>query len=318
MDSEIRSIDHLEDQLKPLDPKVYSIRELISCLELCHHKAERWVLNIIEAIGTGESNKGMGTRSPDQLHPVEAVWKEVSVALLSWCDADQESGRELKIDSLPASRWLDVLGDLSSLKKWQVQRVVDKIESFLRPSKETDSPMSPYEWLLLGGDEYELTYREDCPERYKENESFWIQTARTIIHDTETGKPAQLSLALAIDMLMPCHWAFLENLRIVLAAIGGELHPATPYAACGRNIEQVPSRKYMENVSNTLRSFGNMENREDDTDSEILSILGEPSETKVWLVRSLDKTIRLQLHPSNEIRAISALTGPEWIQSHSV
>ena len=50
-DEEMREIDRLEDELSPLPENVTRISKLISTLELCHHKAERWVTNIIEAIG---------------------------------------------------------------------------------------------------------------------------------------------------------------------------------------------------------------------------------------------------------------------------
>ncbi len=63
-DSEILDIDRMEDEIAPLAPNAARVRRLISTLELCHHKAERWVANIIEAIGAGETKKGLGTRSP--------------------------------------------------------------------------------------------------------------------------------------------------------------------------------------------------------------------------------------------------------------
>ena len=62
-DSEMLQIDRMEDDLAPIAPDVLRIRELISTLEMCHHKAERWVDNIIEAIATGQTTKGLGTRS---------------------------------------------------------------------------------------------------------------------------------------------------------------------------------------------------------------------------------------------------------------
>ena len=74
-DGEILAIDKTEDHIAPIAANVSKIRELISSLELCHHKAERWVNNIIETIGTGETNKGLGTRSPGQQHPTEKVWQ---------------------------------------------------------------------------------------------------------------------------------------------------------------------------------------------------------------------------------------------------
>ena len=45
-----------------------------------------------------------------------------------------------------------------------------------------------------------------------------------------------------------------------------------------------------------------------------LALLGEPSATSHWLAASLDKTIRLQLDPPADLRAMAALTGPDWIR----
>ena len=41
---------------------------------------------------------------------------------------------------------------------------------------------------------------------------------------------------------------------------------------------------------------------------------GEPTEAKRWLAASLDKTIKLQMDPAAEMRALSALAGPDWIE----
>jgi hypothetical protein len=46
-------------------------------------------------------------------------------------------------------------------------------------------------------------------------------------------------------------------------------------------------------------------------------LLGKPTEVKKWLAASLDKTIRLQMHPPGELRAMSALSGPERIKQQS-
>jgi hypothetical protein len=80
-DPGIQEIDSLEEQIAPIDPDTTRIRELISTLELCHHKAERWVESIIEAIGAGKTEKGLGTRSPGQTHPAETVWANACAAL---------------------------------------------------------------------------------------------------------------------------------------------------------------------------------------------------------------------------------------------
>jgi hypothetical protein len=312
-DSEILAIDGMEDQLAPIDPGTAKIRELISSLELCHHKAERWVGNIVEAIGTGETSRGLGTRSPGQHHPAEEVWQNACAALSAWCAGCPSSKVELSLDTAAASQLLACLGERSPLKEWQVQRVIEKIRSAIHWPQSIDDPTAQYVWILLCGGEYEAAYRSECPEHYREHEDFWLNTVRTIIHDTEDGDEADLSLGVAIDMLMPCHWRFVENLRVVLEAIGGKLDAERPFAACGRNIALVPIRRRMEVVSRTLRRFCGDSEPNQELDRDTLASLGEPTEVKRWLAASLDKTIRLQLNPSAELRAISALAGPDWI-----
>jgi len=113
--------------------------------------------------------------------------------------------------------------------------------------------------------------------------------------------------------LWPCHWRFVENLRIVLEAIGGRLEPSTPFAACGRNIGLSPLRPRMAVVCDTLRGFAGLVGTDAENDEEILSMLGEPTDAKRWLALSLDKTIRLQMDPPMDVRAVSGLTGPDWI-----
>ena len=312
-DEEILQIDRLEDQISPIDENITRIRELISSLELCHHKAERWVENIVEAIGQGGTIKGLGTRQAGKEHPVETVWQNACDALSAWLDGLPVSSMDTLIGTVPASQLLSGLGDRTPLKAWQVLRIVEKIRGFIHwPQSEEDSA-SQYQWLLLSGGEYESFYRNECPEQYKEHEDWWLQTVRIVIHDTVNGDPAELSLALAIDMLWPCHWNFIENLRIILDAVGGNLHPAEPLAACGRNIDHLPNRRRMEIISNTLRSFCGYTESDDEIDETFLSRLGDPTEEKKWLAASLDKTIRLQLNTPDELRAISDMTGPDWI-----
>jgi hypothetical protein len=313
-DTEILAIDRMEDRIAPIGPNVSKIRELISSLELCHHKADRWVHNIIEAIGAGDTTKGLGTRSPGKQHPSETVWKNACAALSAWCAGCPSTKVELPIDTVPASRLLACLGERSALKEWQVQRVVEKIREDIHFPESCDDPTAQYVWILLGGGDYEAAYRSGCPEYYKEHEDFWLTTVQTIVHDTENGDEAELSLGLAIDMLMPCHWRFVENLRIVLDAIGGKLNPQQPFAACARNIALAPIRARMEVVSNTLKVFCGEAEAGQEVDRGVLAALGEPTEVKEWLAASLRKTIRLQLNPPAKLRAMSALAGPDWIR----
>ncbi|MDJ0841325.1 MAG: hypothetical protein QNK37_32745 [Acidobacteriota bacterium] len=312
-DSEMAAIDEMEDRLTPLEPEVSKIRELIAAIELCHHKAEHWVENIIEAIGGGETDKGLGTRSPGQHHPAETVWQNACAALSAWCAGCPATSVDGTVGGVPAPEILGGLGARSPLKEWQVQRVISKIRGSIHWPWSDGDPSARYVWLLLGGGEYEVDYRECCPEHYKEHEDFWLATARTMIHDTENGEAATLSLGLAIDMLWPCHRLFVTNLRIVLDAIGGKLHPTEPFTACGRNISLTPLRPRMESIANTLRAFSDRPIPDKTVDQVLLEKLGEPTPAKQWLAASLDKTIRLQLDPPADLRAVSALSGPDWL-----
>ena len=313
-DSEILAIDRMEDRIAPIAANVSKIRELISTLELCHHKAERWVGNIIEAIGTGETRKGLGTRSPDQKHPVEKVWQNVCAILSAWVAGCPGTSIDLTIDTVSASRILAGLGERSSLKEWQVQRVIEKIRSSIHWPQSLDDPTAQYVWILLSGSEYEFAYRTKCPEHYKEHDDFWLRTAQTIIHDTENGDDAELSLGLAIDMLWPCHWNFVGNLQIVVDAIGGRINPEKAFAACGRNITPLPIHRRMNVISDTLKLFCGGPESNQEIDMDLLAQLGKPTEVKKWLAASLDKTIRLQLSPPAELRAMPDLSGPDWIK----
>jgi hypothetical protein len=309
------AIDEMEDRILPLAKETVKIRELISSLELCHHKAERWVDNIIKAIGTGETSKGLGTRSPGQPHPIEHTWQNARAALSAWVSGSPAASLVGTIETTPASQLLACLGERSPLKEWQVQQVIEKIQSIIHWPESANDPAAQYTWLLLGGDAYESSYRSQCPEPYKEHEDFWLKTARTIIRDTENGEEAGLSLALAIDMLWPCHWRFVDNLQIVLAAIGGNLDPIEPFAACGRNISLLPNRQRIKLVTATLKSFCEERDPNQTMDEDRLAMLGAPTLDKKWLAASLEKTIRLQLDPPVELRAMSALAGPDWIRS---
>ena len=313
-DSEIMAIDRMEDHIAPIGANVLKTRELISSLELCHHKAERWVYNIIEAIGAGQTTKGGGTHPLGQQHPGIIVWRNTCAALSAWCAGCPSTKLDLSIETIPASQLLACLGVRSPLKEWQVQRVVDKIRSVIHWSRSDNEPAAAYVGMLLSASEHEAAYLNQCPEYYKEHEDFWLTTVRTSIHDTENGGQADLSLAIAIDLLFPCHWKFLENLQIVLEAIGGRLNPDKPFAACGRNITLIPIRQRMETISKTLKVFCGTPESDLEVDRDLLVRLGKPTEEKKWLAASLGKTIKLQLNPPAELRAMSAMAGPEWIK----
>jgi hypothetical protein len=291
----MRDIDRLEDELSPLPENVTRIRKLISTLELCHHKAERWVMNIIEAIGEGDTAKGLGTRSAGELHPAERDWINACTALSAWCAGYPASSVERTIGDRSSSSLLSKLGQRSALKEWQVQRLTERVREFIGWPRSMHHEDSGYVFMEECGADFEPPRDAVCPEYYREHEDFWKQTMQARIHDTVDGKAGDISLAVAIDVMFPCNWNFVDNLEIVLGAIGGELHSARPLAVCARNIRRAPIRERMETVCRTLQSSLQNQRSENDVDSAVLDLLGDITGPQKWLVASLDKTIRLQL-----------------------
>ncbi len=294
-DKEMRAIDALEDELAPLSEATVRIRKLIGTLEMCHHKAERWVHNVIEAIGAGDTSKGLGTRPTGQSHPVENDWRAVCAALSAWRRGEPANSINLILDNEDASHMLNRLGPHSPLKAWQVQRIIERISEFIDWTKSQQDESAQYVPILEYGSDYGSARRTECPNHYREHADFWQHTVDATILHTENGQPAKLPLAVAIDLLMPCNWNFINNLEIALAAIGGNFNPDTPFAACIGNIQRAPINSPMRSVSHALEMFHQSLPREEDIDPGTLNLLGESSLTKRWLAWSLDKTMRLQL-----------------------
>lgn len=286
-DEEVALLNKMEDRISPFSPDVEKIRELIGTLEMCHHKAERWVENILEAIAAGKTDKGLGTRPAGQLHRVEEVSKKAIGALSAWVAGSEAMAVDMEIGEVPASRLLDCLGKRTALKEWQVMRVMEKIRSWTDSPGSFKDPSTQYVWLVYGTD--------GCPDQYKQHEEFWIQTVETTPFPGLKGLNGEaFSLGLAIDLLWTCHWKFVENLQIVLEVIGGSYDGSQPFAACAWNIQLSPIRPRMKIISNTLRAFCGLPHEDVEIDQEVLSRLGELSDEKEWLAASLDKTIRLQ------------------------
>ena len=273
-DDEIERIDAMEDALSPLPADLKAIRRLITSLEMCHHKAERWVTLIIEAIADGKTSKGPGTRPEGSRHPAEVNWQKCVCVLSAWCDGTAVPDN-VQVGGISARELALALGQTTAIRKWQVQRAIDKVRPYVEP---------------------DLRYVE-----IEENEGHFISDAEfrkvtmsTMIREHVAGQPAEISLAAAIDHLEACHWDFMGNLMIVLNAIGGDLSPSRPYAACGRNINLSPIRPRMKEISDTVRSYWDDSFTASNADVSLLDVLGDKTPEKRWLAASLDKTVRLQ------------------------
>ncbi|MFC1635625.1 hypothetical protein ACFL5Z_12350 [Planctomycetota bacterium] len=156
-------------------------------------------------------------------------------------------------------------------------------------------PNRPYYNMALGLGDYGEPAANPAAEHYKENLTFLEQTREALIHDAVDGHEAKISLAMAIDLLFPCHWDFVGAVAVILKAIGGDLHPERPYTCCARNLRMSLLCDPVKIIANTLGAFWREEQSTDDIDADFLSSLGTLTPEKRWLAASLDKTIRLQL-----------------------
>ncbi len=299
-DRETAELDRVEAALGPLAENVRETRALIGGIEMCHHKAERWVERIIDAIGSGQPGGGLGSRPPGRRHPIESSWAAACDALAAWREG-QTVHREDRGDTL--NRFVDMtlaLGEPSDLKRWQVSRVEHRIRSFV------GWPATDRYPFMVQPLTTDLTAAV-CPVEFKEDEKFWRETVDTILHERSQNldkagfiarngylESADISLAIAIDMLWPCNWNFELNLYTVLEAIGGQRVLRRPFAACARNVRRAPVLHQMEGLCLALDTYGT--DRQRDELPPIHQRLGAVTPEKKWLTDSLAKTIRLQLH----------------------
>ncbi len=283
-DDEVREIDRLEDLLGPLDEQAVAIRRLITGFEACYHEADKEAEFIAAAIGAGQCPPRANERPAQRKKELENAHDILS----TWCEGSVSRDRDRNVGGIPAGELLGFIGEPSPLKRWQVARIVDKISQAL-------DPHHPYYYLALSTGDYGEPRTCAAEEHYRDDSAFLRRTRETIIHDTADGRRSQVSLAFAIDLLMPCSWDFVGYLATILKAIGGDLHPQRPLACCARNIHLSPLCDRLRTIANTLRSFGQNDAPPKDIDRRILASLGTPTPVKRWLAASLDKTIRLHL-----------------------
>jgi hypothetical protein len=212
------------------------------------------------------------------LSPREQDYQALIGILSPWCSGSALN-REFRIGEYSGSELLDLLGDPTPLKKWQVQMVIDKVERFLDPKKR---------W----GEAYDNVVDT---EHTGMNAEFRDATKQTVIHDTVDGQLTEITLAATIDLLTGCNWDFLETTRTILAAIGGEVRAHRPLAIHARNIKLNPARERMRSICHTLRAFTEGQQTTADADPDILRTLGAQTTVKRWLAASLEKTVRLQM-----------------------
>lgn len=281
-DEELAAIDAMEDALAPLDETTLQLRRWITRFEACYMEADQEAQAIILGIGRGRRPKPIQDRPARRREALaNSSW-----VLSAWCEDPEVRGLRTRVGDLEANELLDCLGEATPLKLWQVERVVEHIRQALDFDRH-------YFYLALDKEGAEKHYHDDL--------EFLHQTQNTHIHDHLNDRPSVISLAFAIDLLMPCHWDFVGSLMILLKAIGGELTPDRPYACCARNLYLSPLCDRLQVISQTLQTFGKPDADLDGCDSTLLATLGEPTPEKCWLVASLNKTIRLHLETPFEM-----------------
>lgn len=300
-DEELAAINAMEDSMVPLDDDAVRIRELITGFESCYHEADRQAELIIRAIGTGLPPAESGERPLGRKQELQ----DCRDILSAWCEDVFDQVKDRDVGGIPAEKLTAHIGDRTPLKKWQVRRIIDEVTSALDPSR-------PYHNMALNVGDYGEPGSESLGEYYKDNSDFLAKTVETIIHDTVDGQEAEISLALAVDRLEPCNWNFVDNLVVLLKAIGSDLHPMKSFACCERNVLSTPLRNRLKIISNTLGAFWKNEEAEEQIDDDLLALLGTGTPVKCWLAASLDKTIRSQLDPENVKRMYEWVV--EWLK----
>jgi hypothetical protein len=287
-DEELAAIDAMEDSLAPLDDETVRIRWLITRFESCYHEADKEAELIVKAIGSGQPPEESGERPQQRKQQLQNSHDILS----AWCRGGSTECKDLDVGGIPADELAGLLGKPSGLKIWQVQRVIDKLKQALDSSYH-------YHTMALDFSESGEPGAVKAGEHYKDQPDFLDQTKAALIHDAVGGRKTQISLAMAIDRLQPCNWNFVDNLIIILRAIGGDLHPDKSFACCERNVLLTPHVDGLRIIANTLRAFWKGQKTDKDIDDNILTALGQKTPVKRWLAASLDKTIRSQLDPVN-------------------
>jgi hypothetical protein len=287
-DEELAAIDAMEDSLAPLDDETVRIRWLITRFESCYHEADKEAELIVKAIGSGQPPEESGERPPRRKQELQNARDILS----AWCEDRLNEVRDRAVGPISADELVSFIGDRTTLKIWQVQRVIDKVGQALDPSQK-------YHNMVLSVGEYGEPGAVKAGDHYRDYQDFLDRTKAVLINDTVGGRKTQISLAMAIDRLQPCNWNFVNNLVVILKAISGDLHPDKSFACCERNVLLTPHADRLRIIANTLRAFWKGRETDNDIDDGILTALGQKTPAKRWLAASLDKTIISQLDPVN-------------------
>ncbi|WP_445475420.1 hypothetical protein ACT9XH_01350 [Methanococcoides methylutens] len=245
-DSEIVEIYQLEQHLGTLPQVAEDIRNLITRLEICHFKFERHILRIIGSIGSMKLN--LYPDSIGSAHPKcgENAWQ-----------ADK-TGRSRKGQEY-----------IWALQTW--------LSGEQLPEGDTRG---------IPGKLFEEIY-SSLGQRDKHKELLVSALLDRLLWNFETERSTLIeqfeTLIYQIDRTDICHYAFPENIKKTIEAIG-ELSPSTDFEGCGSSDE--------EHQKISLKSFTNLAAWLQGEINETGRPLGERTLLKRWLVACLAKTIK--------------------------
>lgn len=276
-DTERIAIDRMGDALGVLDDDTIGIRGLITRFECCYHLADQQADLIVRAIASGKCPVESGERPPERKRLLEYARNLLS----AWCLGDATKADTLTPPEASARDVASALPARTELSVWQVERIVEKIASGLDAG---------YAYHLLAFDG-----PDKAAEYYGDHLHFLQTTCSTIIEDTVDGRRAEISLAMAIDLLMPCHWDFVGCLRTILQAIDGDLRPRRPFTCCARNLSLNPLCARLKVVAATLGCYWQDIECRTDIDTSMLQLLADRTPVRRWLGACFDKTLRFQL-----------------------
>ena len=274
-DAEIVEINRIEKELGNIDENFTKIRELITRLEMCHHKSKRHVDLIIQAIGTEKPHRFPSKECYDTLSADQERWKAIGEILGAWLEKIPEDEAIQKFPDYTDDIYdfYNRLGDHNELKNWQVEHLKKRVHGHV------------YE-------DVEYRYLSGIAEA---DNDFLEQTSKQKVQMALIpGADTEFTLDAAIDNAVPCNWNFETNLRLILSTIGGKEDRSGVLAAHAANIEFNPLKIEMIPLVNALDEYV-QNNPVSSSNRQIFSTLGERNPVKSWLAASLSKTIKVQL-----------------------
>jgi len=289
-DASILDIDRLEDTLEfeneEIREKIYGIRNAITRFEFCHHKALHRLFILIHSIGKLEYLIKENTKEAKINNEDVKQWMCAYKILKAWTNDDMQSVQKITFFDMTSTDLVSNLGIRSPLKKWQVSRLLEKMF---------------FEFLNFDGDEGEYRYFTNGEAEFQNNSTeleFYRQTMNVTLEELNNDLLGEMNLGKLIDLYFLCNWNYKENLISILQVINGNTQSIRDIVVCSLQFDKHPSFNEFLSVKKALRAYWDEDYRSQfseqnfkSIDSDVRETLGVKTPIKIWLVRSLEKTL---------------------------